>query len=256
MKTVTYSDAEIQRLIDGGWKETAEKSGVWLRPEMNARYGGNSTGEALRQQDKLDIIAKYGAFFYAQPCCYGFGYWLGIYEGNLEKPRRYGYGFDHLTEEDAKKLVKSFNSTCDREAILGIDYQPQKFQSIVIFHEKHGDRHFIVNTMQELEKVALKIVLERNEEGWYSFDYDQPVEPKVSVEDAKKLGMASVVAAVEREWSDYKYSKKQYEDGIRLKAALDKIEENKDGAVALQFLNSMKDGEYEAFEVISGEVLE
>ena len=256
MKTVTYSDEQIQRLIDGGWKETAEKSGMWLRPEMNARYGGNSTGEALRQQDKLDIIAKYGAFFYAQPCRYGFGYWLGIYEGNLEKPRRYGYGFDHLTEEDAKKLVKSFNSTCDREAILGIDYQPQKFQSIVIFHEKHGDRHFIVNTMQELEKVALKIVLERNEEGWYSFDYDQPVEPKVSVEEAKKLGMAGVVAAVEREWSDYKYNKKQYEDGIRLKAALDKIVKNKDGEIALQFLNSMKDGEYERFEVISGEELE
>ena len=256
MKTVTYSDEQIQRLIDGGWKETAEKSGMWLRPEMNARYGGNSTGEALRQQDKLDIIAKYGAFFYAQPCRYGFGYWLGIYEGNLEKPRRYGYGFDHLTEEDAKKLVKSFNSTCDREAILGIDYKPQKFEQIVIFREKHGDRHFVVHTMQELEKVALKIVLERNEEGWYSFDNELPKEPKVTIEDAKKLGMDGVVAAVEREWSNYKYSKKQYDEGLVLAVALKKIVENNDGELALKFLNSMKGGEYEAFEVISGETFE
>ena len=254
MKTVIYTDEQIQRLINGGWKETSQNSCMWLRPEMNAKYGGYSTGEALSQQDKLDVINAYGAYYYVRRDAYGFGYWLGVYRGNLEKPQR--TQFDHLNEEEALKLQQRFNSQFDYEPIAGIDYHPQNFEQIVVFKEKHGDRHFIVHNRGELEKVALKIVLERNEEGWYSFEYEKPTEPKMSVEDAKKLGMDGVVAAVEREWSNYKYSKKQYDDGIKLKAALEKIEKEKDGAVALQFLNDMKGGEYEAFEVISSESFE
>lgn len=255
MKTVTYSDEQIQRLIDGGWKETSEKSGMWLREGMNPRLGGYSTGEALRKQDQLDVINKYGAYYYVQSDRNGFGYWLGAYyKENPEKPRR--TSFDHLTEEDAKKLQKRFNSEANYEPILGIDYKPQDFAMIVVFKEKHGDRHFIVKNQTELNKVALKIVLEREEEGWYDFDYEKPVEPKMTVEDAAKLGMAGVKDAVEREWSSYKYSKKQYEEGIQLKAALEKVVKEKDGATAFRFLNEMKGGEYEAFEVISSESLE
>jgi hypothetical protein len=229
---------------------------MWLRPEMNKRGGGFSTGEALRQQDKLDVIAKNGAYYYAVRDKYGFGYWLGIYEGNLEKPHRYGYGFDHLDEETAMKLVVLFNTTKNYEPILGIDYKPQKFQQIVVFKEKHGDRHFIVNTRQELEKVALKIVLERNDEGyWYDFSSKEPVEPKIKKEDAEKFG-DNIANAITREWKDYEYSVKQYKKDKVLKDALEKIVKNKDGGLALQFLESMKDGEYEGFEVITGEEIE
>lgn len=259
MRTTTYTDADFKRLIDGGWTEIKDAegkgTGQWLIGKMNPRLGGYHTGEALRQQDKLDIIAKFGAYYYAKQDMYGFGYWLGVYENNLDSPHRVK-GFDHLDETTAMKLVTLFNNTKDYEPILGIDYQPQKFQQIVVFKEKYGERHFIVNTRQELEKVAIKIVTERNEEGWYDFEHEKPIEPKMTVADAEKFGMSGVTEATKREWENFKYSKKAYDEGLKLQVALERVINAQDGEAALQILRANKDGEYEGFEVISGEEFE
>jgi len=255
MQRKTYSPLDLQRLKDGGWTEIEDSkgngTGAWLREGMNPKYGGNTTGEALENQDKLDIITKYGAFYYAIRDRHGFGYWIGIYRGGLGKPKH--TEFDHLTENEARYLVKNFNSQKDYEPIRDIEYTKHSFDLTAIFKEKHGDRYFIVHNQTDLEKVALKIVLERHEENWYYFDYEVPVEPKMSIVDAKKFGMNGVIEAVKREWDSYKYNKNQYEEGIKLKAALEKIVKEQDGATALQFLDEMKDGEYEGFEVIKGE---
>lgn len=252
MKTRTDTQAEIERLKAGGW--TQLESGSWLREGMNPRLGGHTTGGALEAQNKLDVIAKYGAYYYCHQDRHGFGYFIGSYRVNLENPRR--TGIDHLTEEEAKKLVKRFNSEKDYEPIRDIDYHPQEFEIIALFKEKYGDRYFIVHTRQDLEKVALKIVLEREEQNWYDFDYEKPTEPTLTIEVAEKFGMSGVAAATKQEWETYKYNKKQYERGIVLKSALEKIIKEKDGKTALQFLQELKGGEYEAFEIISGESLE
>jgi len=128
--------------------------------------------------------------------------------------------------------------------------------SILVFKEKHGERYFLVPTVEALQKAALKVALERNEEGyWYDFDEEAPVEPKIKLEDAGKFG-DNIASAVSREWRDYEYKVRSYKQSLCLKNMLDKIVKEKDGATALTLLQEMSEGEYEGFEVITAEDIE
>ena len=53
------------------------------------------------------------------------------------------------------------------------EFEPQ----IVIFKEKHGDRHYIVRVPEDFQKICLSLVKERNQYGWYSH-LDSEKEPK------------------------------------------------------------------------------
>ena len=76
---------------------------------------------------------------------------------------------------------------------------------ILVLNEKNGNRYFYVPTDEDLERAALKIVLERNEDGYW---YDE-----------------------------------------RDKQILDRILTNKNGKLALRFLKSRDNFEYEGVEV-------
>lgn len=249
MNKNTESIADLERLKFGEW--SIMENGTWFRKGMNPKYGGKTTGEALKDQDQLDIIAKYGAYYYVCKDRYGFGYWIGKYVGNLENPER--TYLDHLSKEDAMKLQRYFNAERDFEPIFGVDYTIQSFSLIVVFHEKHGDRHFIVHNMLELQKTALKIVLERHNESYYYFDYKKPVEPKLSIEEAAKIDSGRILEAVKQSWKDFQYENTQYKESLESQALLDKVIQNKDVAAAFQFLSSMKDGSYQDFEIIHPE---
>ena len=47
-----------------------------------------------------------------------------------------------------------------------------EYPAILVFREKHADRFFIVNSPEDTAKVCHKILLERDEDGWYP-DYDR-----------------------------------------------------------------------------------
>jgi nicotinamide mononucleotide adenylyltransferase len=87
-----------------------------------------------------------------------------------------------------QKFEKLLNNSDVNFSILGHYPEPprHKYDVIVVFKEKHGDRQFVVPTREALEKVALKIVLERDEEGWYEFP-QFPTQPDISVEQAEKM---------------------------------------------------------------------
>ena len=120
---------------------------------------------------------------------------------------------------------------------------------IVIFHEKHGDRYFVSNSQKDLEAVALKVVLERDGEGyWYYFDSEKSTEPKVSKADGLKLGGRLKEASV-LEWIDYERNLREYNYEQKDKETLQKIKTEKNGELALKFLRSRRDAEYEGFDI-------
>lgn len=81
--------------------------------------------------------------------------------------------------------------------------------TFIVFHEKDGDRYFDTATRDNVLKIALYIVAQRVEEGWYEYDDDE-------------LNLLDV-------------AKKAVKD--------------KDGAAAFAILREDKDGEYCDFSV-------
>lgn len=237
-------------LLNNGW--TKLPSGTFINQYMNPRFGGHTLKEAIERQNEDELIDKNGVFYFYVQDNYGFGYRIRKYVDKKHKIKDTEY--THLTKDMAKMLVTELNENINK--ILPPEHCRVGFNYIVIFKEKHGDRYFLVHNREELEKVALKIVKERNEEGWYNYEYELPTEPKMTVDAAVLLGMERVIAAVKEEWNLFSYNKKQYELGIKMKAALEEIEKYNNGAVALQFLNDSKDGQYEAFKIEAGESYE
>lgn len=74
------------------------------------------------------------------------------------------------------------------------------FPVFLIFKEKHGDRHFLVNSKEDVEKISLKILKERIE-YWYS-DIDKAIAEAII---EKENGKAAYYFLEER-------SNGQYED--------------------------------------------
>lgn len=129
--------------------------------------------------------------------------------------------------------------------------------SIVVFHEKHGDRYFLVNNQEDLEALAVHMVLERAGMGyWYYFESEKPTEPKVSKAEGLKLGGRLTEASV-LEWIDYERNLREYNYEQKDSETLDKIKGGWKSPeirkLALRFLENRRDSEYEGFDVESPE---
>lgn len=235
-----------KRLIDAGWWKTDQ--GLWLRKGLNSKWGGYPLKSALENQDQQDIIAKYGAYYYFTKDQMGFGYWIGVYDGPTETPRR--THFDHLEREVAEKVVNALNAG---KPAPPIGLLKRDYRQILIFEEKHGNRYFIVNNRPELEQVALKIVLERNEQGWYCFNDEavEPNKPKIPLSEAASYG--NLEKAIKEEWESYENQLKWYKKNKLLAETLDTILTKKDAPLALRFIKELQGAEYEGWELVTPE---
>src|SRR5712691_5287667 len=85
---------------------------------------------------------------------------------------------------------------------------------IIIFREKHGERIFLVETEEKLRAVALKIVTERYNEGYWYENPEAPEKPAAMLLTAEQLDVlsgTSVRRAAEDEIQKYKNRLKNYE---------------------------------------------
>lgn len=121
---------------------------------------------------------------------------------------------------------------------------------ILVFNEKHGDRHYVVRTNADLEKIALDIVLERKEQGWYYKPEKKEFGKLLTKEEIEALPTESLQAAAKKEMrelvSNIKYYKEEWENWN----LLERVVEKQSGELALSFLDSRRDGEYERYEII------
>lgn len=174
---------------------------------------------------------------------------------------RWGFGFQvcdhkefktHYSSPDEKQVKKACDMLNAGKSLADLPAPSDKWPNrLVIFKEKHGDRHFLVKTMQDLGEVALKIFNERlKEKFWYDFseltdNKEVPLTedqinalPNEKLKKAARENNASLIG-------DTRYNKELE----RQKKMYDVIIEKKDSEVALKFLDSRQKYEYEAFEV-------
>ena len=74
---------------------------------------------------------------------------------------------------------------------------------IIIFKEKHGDRHFSFSNDQELKLIAEFIVRERHDEGWYEDEEGAPMLVKALAGD----GATALKLLQSRNDYDYEYER-------------------------------------------------
>ena len=148
-----------------------------------------------------------------------------------------------MTPEEVHETFKSIPCpTYDKK-----EFEPQ----IVVFKEKHGDRHYIIYSGDDFRKICLSLVKERNEYGWYShLDYQkQPQTPSFTKESISTLPVEFQAEAT-KTWNNYVRDMKTWKDFQSLielrKKALDG-----DGFAAADLIQQMNGGEYEGYEVVT-----
>lgn len=240
-------------LISKGWTKLEHKwrdGKITYSYDIDGRFprGGLSLDYAVKIQNQYDTIDKQGICYLAIRDNYGYG-WKIRYFTDKAKDNWKTSDYTHLNEKDAKSLEKMLNDGfLHGPTVTTVGYNPQKFNLLAIFEEKHGTRYFYVPTFEDLCKVALKVFKERVEEGhWYYFDEYKVIKPEIAKEDIDKY--PSLKNIITQSWKDYETSLKYNESIEKEKKLYDKALQDETGMAALKFLESRKNSEYEGFEI-------
>lgn len=208
---------------------------------------------------ELRILTKNGA--------YGIGY-VVLVATTIEAPGfKYGktirsvstpFPTEELAKEFEKIVKEKINSSMTPDEVHSAfksipcqtydkkDFEPQ----IVIFKEKYGDRHYIIQSADDFRKICISLVKERNQYGWYShLEYQkEPVVPTFTKESISTLP-TEFQAEATKTWSKYEKDMKAYKEFQYLIELRKKALEG-DGYSAAEFIQKMNGGEYEGYEIV------
>ena len=253
-------DKELDRhyLLQNGWTEIPHGqygNGHWNNKSNDFPRGGLDLKYAIEKQKQFDIINQNGAFYFYISDRHGYGYRIRKYVDLKGKIKNSPY--TSLTKEKAKSFVEALNNG----SLPNFDptFDKKTFNLLLILKEKHGNRYFYVPTFEHLCKAALKVVLERNEQGyWYDFseELDEDEKPEISKEDLEKMKDGPIKMVGLKEWEHYESKLDHKPKLIKGKKLLDKVIEDNDLLSALQFLEDRRDYEYEGFEIESLETID
>ena len=152
--------------------------------------------------------------------------------------------FDEIEQINAgnKKLINYYN--------FDVTTGPSR---LMVFHQKHGDRYFLISVDDDINKSSFKILKENFESGLYSwmknYNYSSHKKPEYSIEEINNLpdSMESVKKELltkykhwNKEQKECEVYRKCYEDIV---LAIDK----QDYAKSYDIINQLKDGEYNSF---------
>lgn len=137
------------------------------------------------------------------------------------------------------------------EWVKRVDQDNQRYigkGSILVLHEKHGNRYYSIPTLEALYAAALATINERNEEGWF----DEPEQPKPF-----EFTDVQIDTMEESETKDYlkkaflrrKDDMKQYYEDLDDWNAIQKVVKDQDGRVAWQIMRFHKSYEYEDWNI-------
>lgn len=124
-----------------------------------------------------------------------------------------------------------------------------KPNTILIFKEKHGNRYFHVNSVDDAGKVCRKILKERHGIYWKnkisSFNISKPI---ISYEEAISLPECDIKNTVLNEYEKYNKLKIQYEKDVLFSKQVEDVINNNDN-YSIELIFSRKDYEYEDVEI-------
>ena len=133
---------------------------------------------------------------------------------------------------------------------------------IIVFKEKHGNSSYYVPTIEDLEKVALEILKERNKNGWFY----EPVPPSndiIALSKRKEMDFVNLnlsehtIKEISKEIETAKRNIKYYNEDIVLYNKTQKALKTENSRLALSIIEERHDlnYEYETYEIIDPIIL-
>ncbi len=236
-------------LTSNSWTIERQDTGKprWIKKEISQYSYKESI--AVEIQQELDCYATGKPYYFIRKNRYGYGYdlckrlkWNG---GNI-------FLFNHADEKRLGKVKEGF---ADETYQVGLFTCDKVYPFILIFKEKHGDRHFRAADLQEYLKVCLFIVRERIEEEWYhTIDAEDVVVPELSKAQLTSMKDGVIKRAGLEAWDIYERESLELKDNEIIKKLIKKVESN-DGWAAAEILDNNANGEYEGFEQVELEIV-
>ena len=177
----------------------------------------------------------------------GFGYEVMLKETDQETHKAtYKRVFHTSSKEQLKKVLKDFQEKGSTKLVPETNWVPR----LLTFVEKHSSPKFLVRSEEELFTIALEVVHDRNQEGWYR--YFAEVEPnvqEVTQEEIDVISNPSLKIAAEKERKKFLNEQKELKELIRLKRLLEVAINEKNSYAAFMLLSSTRSAEYEDFQI-------
>lgn len=123
-----------------------------------------------------------------------------------------------------------------------------KKPSVLILHEKHGDRHFLVRDDAELHVTALAVLKARHKSGYYYHRPEKPKDPGITQGQYDILPEALRPEA-KRRLNTYSHELRWYESESEWYESMLRVIESGDGKAAWRLLRN-RDGEYERADLV------
>lgn len=175
-----------------------------------------------------------------------------------------GFGYEvmkKVTDYDKNKVFRTIvfksadSDQCKRvKSLLDSDQsiseeKPNLHYStrILIFEEKHGDRFFLVSSVEEFHLACKKIFDQRVDQGWYNWitEEEEPTMPDFAEETIPSLP-ESMRTEAKNTWTRYKNQLASYKDNQHLLKIME-IAKGGDAAACCEVLKELKGNEYEKF---------
>lgn len=138
-------------------------------------------------------------------------------------------------------------------------YSPNNIENrarIVMFDEKHSQRHFIYNNRAEFYAIMLFVLIERFESGDWYFEGDMPEEMEMSLDEIEKIKDQATKDFALEKYHNYQRELKDYQKENQQYLNIEKAVQEKNGQIAYNIMASRRNYEYENFETIEPESLE
>jgi hypothetical protein len=209
---------------------------------------------------ELRILTKNGA--------YGIGYVVlvattieavGFKYGKTRRSVSNSFPTKELAKEFEKIVKEKINSSMTPDEVHStfksipcLTYDKKEFDpQIVVFNEKHGDRHYIIRSAEDFEKICLSLVKERNEFSWYSWldNPTEPVAPSFTKESIDTLPL-EFQAEAKKSWERYNKLLSEYKE---TKSLFDLREKALSGdlSAAADLIDELRGDEYGGYEIVS-----
>jgi 5-hydroxyisourate hydrolase-like protein (transthyretin family) len=163
-----------------------------------------------------------------------------------------------LKWEDAEAAINAIEA-------LDLKYTPTfvaaPFEPVILkFKEKHGDRHYVPKTPDEVYRIFLEVLEDRNDQGWYSWYKDMKNDtpkPKYTRSEVNGLpeSMEKVKPTLIKEIENWEAAEKVTKEFHELGAKIAKAIADKDGRLAYEIIENNREGEYEGFEFIEPDTI-
>lgn len=121
--------------------------------------------------------------------------------------------------------------------------------SILILHEKHGDKFYSIPTLEALYAAALATLSERLEEGWF-YEPEQPeIKNEFTPEEIEKIKKSSYGETFVKQYDEHHAGLKQYKEDLEDWNTINQAIKTEDGRTAWQVMRWHKSYEYEDWNV-------